>query len=83
MITEILVEQRHIDAGIRADCHKCPVALVLQERFPNKEIFVGAFFFCIGKNEFIIPKDLREYIIKFDKYINIKPKAFILELNGI
>lgn len=34
----IKVEQRHIDAGKRAECDKCPVALALLDTIPEADV---------------------------------------------
>lgn len=41
MVT-VKVEQRHIDEGVMQSCSNCPVALALQELYPESTVAVGS-----------------------------------------
>ncbi len=64
---KINVTANHIDSGIKCDSGACPVALALQEAFPDKKwIYVDMWKMQIGGYHTEPPESVSEFIDKFD-----------------
>jgi hypothetical protein len=82
----VIVTQEDIDAGERAQCEACPVALALRRNTPQRA-FVGASRVWIGddietEREGWLPKDAVMFVHNFDSghRDDCAPFSFELEL---
>ena len=85
MIIKVEVTQRHINSGLKRDCNKCPVALVLKEIFPNaSRIIVGGFaidMYALGEEYFHnFPDSVGNFTLAFDDGKEVEPFAFEIDV---
>lgn len=66
----VQVTQADIDAGIRKDCKRCPVALAVQRLYPEHEVKVGVTSIYIIKSgitsRYRMPNEIAIRIAQFD-----------------
>ena len=85
----IKVTKTNIKNGLTGDCHNCPVALAVRREFRLKEHQVdvsgGLINFCVKKSvgyeyqDFEHPKEVAEFIDKFDSGEKVKPFSFVMK----
>lgn len=81
----IKVLRKHIKAGKKIDCRKCPVALAIKQAIPRSNPTV-CFSFCdvTVKNKrrkmVCMPEKTRRFIENFDDGRNVIPFKFQLEI---
>lgn len=88
MNVEIEVTAEHISDGEKASCYTCPVALALKDHLPENQyarvdentiIFYSVAPHSILKN-IRTPDEVVGFIMDFDKYVDVKPFSFAIEL---
>ena len=83
-MTTITVTAEHIARGEREDCEGCPVALAIQEAFPDLSYsIVGPEEITMGPLEAEIslptPREAVFFILAFDNGEPVRPFAFELD----
>jgi hypothetical protein len=84
-IVIIEVRQDHIDKGLKKNCHSCPVALAVKEKFPNwRQISINGFdlyhgYFDIKCVE--LPVKVYNFVGNFDSGRPVKPFKFKIKIN--
>lgn len=86
MIVLMLIEvtQEHIDAGKRAECGSCPVALAFKEAFPNRMVRAGygvlqAYQWGAYVFKARTPLDVQLFMLEFDEGRPVQPFTFEVE----
>lgn len=72
----------HINAGLRADCKKCPVALALGEILDIEDFAVGDYDVYLEncRLRVFLPFAVGKFIQDFDSHKLVKPFSFTLEV---
>lgn len=77
---KVEVTQADIDAGIRKECMKCPVALAVKRLYPDREVKVGITRLYLKLHGiascYRIPKEIAVKIARFDDGAKMVPMEF-------
>jgi hypothetical protein len=82
--TEVDVTIRHIRSGTPGECHLCPIAIALQEKFPRMPILVswehqgGAHFLVaiVNYSSYVLPHSAASFAKKYDNNEEVRPFSF-------
>ena len=81
----ITVTQADIDAGVREDCHNCPIARAVKRAFPGASNVTveGMICFDHGQQTFdcVLPPVADDFIDRFDNGLQVAPFGFDAEFN--
>lgn len=77
---KVQVTQEDIDAGIRKECMKCPVALAVKRMFPDHHVKVGITRIYLKKDgitsSYRLPQKIAVKIARFDDGAAMVPMEF-------
>lgn len=83
---KITVTKKHIDAGIRNDCERCPIALAILESVPDSAspTVDHSEISFLKDNRFTLvhsdtPRSAEEFIERFDNGLPVQPFTFEIE----
>jgi hypothetical protein len=76
----IAVTQKNINAGLRANCSECPVALALQDHGFMDALVTGSLVAYAGDRPLTLSDDVINRINVFDFYGEMEPFTFELNL---
>ncbi len=73
---EVKVTQEDIDHGKRKNDQECPIALALDRRCPEYEVFVGYEFIKSEEKQYFTTTRALRFILRFDDGLEVKPSTF-------
>lgn len=77
---KVTVTQADIDAGVRENCKRCPVALAVQRLYPDHEVKVGLYRIFLKKDGitsvYRMPKPVGVGVRRFDWGLGMEPMEF-------
>ena len=81
---QIYVDEKCIKNGVIGDAKHCPVALACKKYLPRNVVkFIGPLTMEIGGRNIISPKEVKLFIMAFDKGLDVEPFDFTLDLTKI
>jgi hypothetical protein len=81
----VSVEQGHIEAGLRQDCRRCPIAIALNEQHPMPSVWRVGHSWARWRDadpfkSSLLPIKAVEFIMCFDSARPVEPFTFEMEV---